>query len=298
MLLSKLAWKFYWIGCNVQRAEDNARVALAQRTIANRLGQDTLPLAGRMLEVLENRPRSAKDELSCLRYLLSDPENPFSVTVAFDMVDIDLRSVRGYVPSEAQQRVRTMRRHSAALASAGPTTIQGNLEGLIRDTLSFAGLMSTGMLRDEAYLFWQVGRQLAAAEMTCALVQASLMCDETDGEDSVVESVLWVQVLSALGMLDAYHLCTTDPVDAAGASRFAVSETRIGHSVAASLAKASTAAAVLPSNGRLLQALSRCRRGVRGAEGGAADQRARLRRLAPAIGAAMQAVSKTYFPDL
>ena len=298
MLLSRLAWKLYWIGCNVQRAEDNARVALAQKTIANRLGINTVPLTQEFLKVLDIYPKGMDDESRCMQYMLTDKDNPFSATRALEHTYTDVRSLRSLLPGDAQPRILVLRKRAAALANAGTTVLQERLEDFIRTTLAFAGVLSTGMLRDDGYLFWQVGRQLAAAEITCSLVHACLRCQSDVADETVSDSMLWVQVLNALGMLEAYRKFSRDPVDGAGAAQFISSENRIGHSVAASLAKATTAAAVLPNNAALLQSLSKCQYTLRSLNRRQANVLQSLLRLGSRIEGTMELVSKTYFPEL
>lgn len=298
MILSRLAWKMYWIGCNVQRAEDNARVALAQKTVTNRLGANVVPLTRELLQVLDNHPDRLDDEGKCVQYLLADRENPFSAVRALDFAYTDVRSLRSFLPGDVQHRILVLRQRAAALSSAGPTVIQERLEDLIRTTLAFAGVLSTGMLRDQGYLFWQVGRQLAAAEITCALVHACLRCQSDDAEEAVSDSLLWVQVLKSLGMLEAYRRHSQDPVDGAGAAQFITSEERIGHSVAACLSKATTAVSLLPNNADLLGLLSSCQGAMRGLGKKQTNTAQLLARLGSKIEGAMVLVGKTYFPKL
>ena len=298
MLLSRLAWSLYWIGCNIQRAEDNARVALAQKTISNRIGQDVVPLTSEFLMVLKNHPDRLSNEESCTQYLLTDRENPFSTMSALDLSYANVRSMRTILPGEVQHRITVLRKLASALSTAGKTVMQEHLEGFIRTTLAFAGLISTGMLRDSGYLFWQVGRQLAAAEITCAIVHACLRCKSEDSDDSFSDSLLWVQVLNSLGMLEAYRRLSQEPVKGTGAAMFIVGETRIGHSAASCLAKATTSAAVLPHNTEILMALSKCQARLRSYGKSQANAQQALQRLGYGIESAMAQVAKSYFPKL
>lgn len=298
MLLSRIAWKLYWIGCNVQRAEDNARAALAQKTVSKRLGAGAVPLARELLASLDNVPEGGPDEDRCVQYLLTDRENPFSSAASLGLAYTDVRSLQSILPGEAWSRVQSLRQKAAGLSGAGPTVLQERLEDFIRTALAFAGVLSTGMLRDHGYLFWQAGRQLAAAEITCALVRACLSCQSDEAEDTVSDSMVWVQVLHSLGMLESYRRISRTSVAGSDAARFMVREGRVGHSVSACLSKAATAVSALPNNGGLLRSLSRCGEAMRGF--GTRQDRSlqSLARLGSRIDATMALVGRTYFPKL
>ena len=287
----------------MQRAEDTTRVVLAQQLLVNRLGDNAMPLLQELPPVFDNTPPvGAKDLKAYIRYMLTDRDNPFSVVSELELVNMDVRSVRGLVPEDAWMRVRGLQDSCIKLASAGKTNIQELLEEYIRGSLALAGVISTGMLRSEGYLFWQVGRQLAGAEMTCGIVHAALRCQANEPEESFTDSMLWVQLLKALGMLDAYRMCTHEPIEALSAARFALGETRTSHAVSACLAKATTAAAVLPGNAKLIKALAACSQALRAFRIGGAGTRAIeaetiLQRLDNRIDMAMATVGKVYFPS-
>lgn len=299
MLLSRLAWQLFWIGSHLQRAEDIARLVLAHQALVNRFEANRVELLREFVNVLDKPPAGAKlTEEVCLRLILTDRDNEASVATCLARVDLDIRTVRGLVPDDSWRHVRKLQQLCRGMVSASRTQRQEVLEDYVRESLALAGVISTAMLRGEGYLFWQLGRQLAGAEMTVGMIHAAWQSQSAGDEDDYADSMLWLQLLKALGMLEAYRMVAYTPTQAQLTVKFLLQEKQAPHSVAACLVKATVAAGLLPQNGGLLRALGQCRAATEGIHRRNAETIKVLQLIGKRIDATMALVHKNYFPPL
>ena len=303
-MLSRLAWQFYWIGRHLERAEDTARALLAQDILTMHPQGRALADWGGLLDALGQRAAfdggggDAGDPRQVFRFLLRERSNPNSLLGSVSQMRDDMRAARGILPAEVWRygsRLRDLATDPAGAAGRRRRT----LEEFIRLCRAISGVITTAMLRDSGFHFWQIGRRLECADMTCRILLQEVAADGEgdDAEaDSPIDSLRWAHVLNALGLTEAFRVAGEGaPVTGANVAEFIVADVRLPRSVRFCLSDARDSLQSLPANEKPLAAIARAARAAKAPRGQSA---ARLRRILALTAAAGDAVSAAYFAAL
>ena len=303
-MLSRLAWQLYWIGRHLERAEITSRALLAYDILSMHPQGRNLSDWNRLLEALGQSDDFIKsggdvdDGRQVFRFLSREKSNPNSLLGSVAAMRGDMRAARGLLPTELWQyggRLRDLASEPAA--SAGRRRL--NLEDFIRLCRASAGVITTAMRRDTAFHFWQIGRRLECADMTCRLLLVEGLTDDGDsGDDSPMENLRWANVLYALGLAEAYRDAAAGrPVTGARVTDFIVNDSKLPRSVSFCLTDTRDCLQFLPANEKPLAAMARAAKAAKATRGGerAAIQ---LRRTLSLIAFAADAITAAYFAGL
>lgn len=299
-MLSRLAWQLYWIGRHLERAENTARAMLAQETLANhpqgRLASDW----GRLLSAMGVSPRQAgSDDARIFRFLYKDLDHPGSLASLVRALRDDMRTMHGLLPAEMWRFSGRLRDLAASpLASAGRR--RASLDDFVRYCRASAGVATTAMLRDSEFHFWQIGRRLECADMTCRLLAGELRASEKGGgeEETPAENLRWANWLSAFSVMEAYRSMNA-PLSGLAVAHFMTANSRLPRSARYCLDEVRDCLQNLPANEKPLGAVARAA-AVAELPAGADPARAadRLDRAVSANVAAAKAIAVAYFPRL
>ena len=240
MLLSRVAENLYWAARYLERAENTARIVREHTNLIIDL-PTSVPLTWEpLLAILGGREQfdaehGAADELSIVRYLVSDRSNAGSILMSVEQAREDLRTCREVVPREAWQSVNDLYLYVASHHRDGVARPSRSrfLERIVTESLRTEGFVLSTMSRDEAYEFVRLGRTIERADMTTRVLDVSagsLMDTQAEGGGQY-EDVQWMSVLRSLSALQMYHRTTRLPVEGPAALRFLLLDAAFPRSV-------------------------------------------------------------------
>lgn len=260
-LLSRVAENLYWSSRYLERAEDTARVvrsfteAMADMpTSVTTSWEPLLAIAGNRALYDEGHVR--EEEADIIRFLVADPANPGSVATSVTAARDDLRSTREVIPADAWHVVNDLYLYVSSHRESGVDrrTRHRFLERIIDDNRRLDGVISSGMVRDEAHAFWRLGQWLERADMTTRVlgVRAAALLDLPDDEHG---PVLWMGVLRSLSAMQMYQRTVRGPIEGRAAVRFALLDAHFPRSVAFCLDRVRKSLKYLPGSAEALVAL-------------------------------------------
>jgi uncharacterized alpha-E superfamily protein len=214
MLLSKVAERVYWMARYVERAENTARLIEANARmlldLPVRLEEGWHPLVvvtGSAAAFGEYHP--AADERAVCRWLISERNNPGSISSCLNQARENARTLRDILPRRAWEALNQLCLYASRELSGNLSRTRRNerLAGVISHAQTFSGALSGAMLHDEAYDFLRIGRNLERADMTTRLIDVrsvNLMYLPTD-DTFVLEQAQWRSILGALSATTGFR---------------------------------------------------------------------------------------------
>lgn len=227
MLLSRTAENLYWIGRNVERAECTSRLIGEHTNLLVDLPVDVETDWTSLLSVTGSEKGfadrySGSGEVDVVSFLMADVGNPASVLRSVNSARENLRVTRQLVPGAAWECINRL--HLTATESIADCALRVRriavADEIVATSQQFGGIMSNGMMRDNAYRFWELGRMVERVDMTVRILNgraAGLMGSNAPSEyppadRSPYEDVRWLGVLRSLGAENMYHRHTADSV--------------------------------------------------------------------------------------
>jgi uncharacterized alpha-E superfamily protein len=227
-MLSRVARHVYWMARYIERAEDTARLISVNANLLLDLPRTTdfgweplIFITGSEALFYENYDRP--DELSAIKFLLGDRENPGSILSSLSSARENLRTTRDVVPREAWEQINDLYLYVRDHLEMGMSR-RGRYEFLKRITQGaqqVTGLLSGTMTHSAAYYFVRMGRNLERAEMTTRILDvrsANLLIRQSqsqfqDNQEQAQEQTLQelnpfenIQWMSVLKSLNAYQM--------------------------------------------------------------------------------------------
>ncbi len=294
MLLSTVAERVYWIGRYVERAEATARLV----KVHTELFLDLPRAAGLqwrpLLEVTgsgssfdryrADRPPglaageaaggaagdAVESEEEVVHFLLAERASPVSVLMSIDSARTNMRANRPVLPRMAWEVLNRLSHWSLASADAAVhrRTRLGWCAHVIEELQLLSGILGSTMNHDEAYAFFEMGRQLERADMTTRVldVQAATLLDRAgpdraspDGAsldqgssdhdaslDNPYDDVTWMGVLCSVSADHTYRQKFGGGVAAVTALRFLLRDAQFPRSVEHCLTQVARALLELP----------------------------------------------------
>lgn len=285
MLLSRVADRIYWAARYMERAEDTARLVRAHGELAADLPAKATAPWEPLIAVVGSESRFADaveepDEQAVVSFLVTDRDNPASVTSCVLSARENLRTTRETVPRDGWMALNDLSLYVSAESdrSADRRVRDRFLTRVISDSRRLDGVLATSMTHDEAYVMWRLGRALERADMTTRVLGVraaevlALRADhatEDDSEDH--DEVQWMGLLRSLSGLQMYQRAVRGPIEGPAVVRFLLEHDRFPRSVRALLREIRLALSELPDPGGVLDAVDRVDAEVRHRSSAAED---------------------------
>lgn len=267
VLLARKADRLYWGARYVERAEDTARIVRAYSDlVVDYPSRDLLrwePLAAvtgseTTFDLPANDPAG---EITVLRYLIADEDNPNSIVSAVAAARENLRTTREVMPREAWQAINQLSQYVDATAS-------GAVERQLRDRFlvrvveisrRLDGILESTMTRSNEYRMLRLGRLVERADMTTRVLGVAaagiLQLEVTHHEDLVNDEVRWMSVLRSVSALQMYQRAVRGPIDGIAVVRFLLGYSPFPRSVQGCLDELRSVLLALPSPQAVLTVL-------------------------------------------
>lgn len=222
-MLSRVAENIYWMARYLARAEDTARLIGVNANLLLDIPHHTsfgweplIFITGSEERFYENHKEP--DELSVVKFLIGDRDNPGSILSSLSFARENLRTTRDVVPREAWEQIndlylRVQHRLEMGMSQRGRFEF---LRSVIRGVQQTTGLLDGTMSRTHAFDFISLGRYLERADMTTRILDvrsANLLIgqaqEQTQNQQtqelSPFENIQWMSVLKSLGAYQMYR---------------------------------------------------------------------------------------------
>lgn len=213
-MLARAADSLYWMGRYVERAGNVARgmqVALRMASLAGSLGggredwRNLLVSAGAE-PGFRATGRAATAE-AVIAWLALDRANPSSIASCIEAARGNGRAVRTALTVDMWEALNDTWREFRARAAtaAAPDALPGFLDWVRARTLLFNGAAADTMLRNEGWLFVQLGVMLERADNTARLLDARHQALAGPGSEGAVAYAEWQALLRSVSALRSFQ---------------------------------------------------------------------------------------------
>lgn len=213
-MLSRVAESVYWVSRYLERAENVARFVDVNYNLT--LG-DSAPLADQWSPLIyttgdhadfKERYDSTSRE-NALQFLLFDSQNPNSILSCISKARETARTVREVMPGSVWEHLNRFKMLVENSAKSREAFEQPHdfCESVRTTSQLLAGIANSSMLRDEAWLFDQLGRNIERADKTSRIVdvQYFLLLPKVQDVGSAIDINRWSSLLKSADALDMYR---------------------------------------------------------------------------------------------
>ena len=196
-MLSRIAEALFWIGRYIERADGTARILDVHLQLLLEdpwIDEDTACRA--LLSVMGSHaePDEAMTRESVLAILAIDRYEPASIAYSLGAARENARRAREIVSTELWEALNTTRARMPRRISSDKTH---DFFQWVRERSALAvGIIESSTSRDDAWLFFTLGRSLERADMTARLL-ATRSLTEASGPS-------WTTILRSVGAYEAY----------------------------------------------------------------------------------------------
>lgn len=213
MMLSSLAGRLYWVGRNLERAENTARLINVFSDLLLDLPKDAPVSWNNLIRICGGESGFSQQRQSPLataapRYLAASQDNSNSILSTIRIARENLRTLRDVVPREAFESVNDLHLFASKKLGGGSfrRVSYPVLAEIIRHCQQIGGLFSGTMSRGPEYEFLLLGRHLERADMTTRILDvAGELLDQADETVSDYDTILWVSVLRSASAYQMYR---------------------------------------------------------------------------------------------
>jgi len=266
-LLSRVGEHFYWFGRYVERAENTARLIIANANVALDLPRRSRLEWYSLVEITGSEPAFAESEhnpteLGVLRFLIADRRNPGSIASSLSAARENLRSTRDRVPREVSESVNTLYSFVNEHADGAIRRTSARfdlLRGVIDHCQIVRGYLAGTMSRGMGLRFIHSGQMLERADMTTRIMDVrleDLLPDDVDLPPAA-ESLQWMAVLRSLSAYQMYRRYSPGIVKARSVFDFLLLDEQFPRSVVYCLQELRSSVAGMPRHTELLKELDR-----------------------------------------
>lgn len=271
-MLSRVAERMYWLGRQVERAENtirllsvNANLILDLPRVSNQIWAGLIDITGSN-SLFYNKFVKA-DERNVIRFMLTDKNNPGSLINTVQMARENGRVTREILPSEAWERINEFYLYVNKNAEKSVKR-DGRfkfLKEVTRYCNQITGQLFDGMSHSHAYSFVRLGINLERADMGTRIVDVGCLnlLQKNDTAPGIFDDLLWVNVLRSLSAFQAYRQQVKDRVNGEDVVDFLLRDRDFPRSINHCLYGINKCFSRLPGNDIPLRAITQTQRLVR-----------------------------------
>ncbi|MGI1679926.1 MAG: alpha-E domain-containing protein [Cellvibrionaceae bacterium] len=277
-MLSRVAERVYWLGRYVERMESAARLINVNSNLLLDLPKDVhlgwrslIDIMGCHKEFEEKKLK--EEELSVVRFLIADLDNPASIFTALKLARENARTTREIIPTEAWELINDLYFH--VKENVGRSTSRAQRQNFLRNIVQqcqqFVGMLAGTMSHTNAYDFIRLGRNLERADMTTRIVDVGTVnlitnskVKQTQGDElEPFINILWMSVLQSMSAYQMYRQHVLDRVNGEDVVMFMLQDEDFPRSVLSCLSELVTCLNKLPEGGEALKAVATAQRHVK-----------------------------------
>lgn len=216
-MLSRVANTLYWMVRYVERADNLARlIDVNQQLLLDFESLDSERLRGFWEPIIqslgeEETFESLYDEpgsTQVIRFLTDDSRNPNSIASCIAFARENARTIRDQLSDELWEELNslylfTRSTDASFLIESNPPKYYENIR---RGAATFLGLAASTILRNEAWEFIDVGRQLERADKVTRFLDITSYLPEAGDDEEASPGILhWTAILRSCGAMGAFR---------------------------------------------------------------------------------------------
>ena len=213
-MLSRVAENIYWMARYVERAENTARLVRVNANLLLDLPRGIAPGWEPLVSIMGvdeefHKRRTRATERNVVKFLIGDSSNHCSILSSLQAARENCRTIRDIIPRSGWEQINELYLYARENVNAGLTKSgrHAYLARIIAGSQTINGLLGSVVLRDEAYQFLRIGRNLERADMTTRIidVRSTDLLPEEAAESKTFDTIQWVSVLNSLSAYQAYR---------------------------------------------------------------------------------------------
>ena len=213
-MLSRVAENIYWMARYVERAENTARLVRVNANLLLDLPRGVAPGWEPLVSIMGmdkefHKRYTRATERNVVKFLIGDRSNHCSILSSLRAARENCRTVQDIVPRSGWEQINELHLYAGEHLHAGLTKSGRHdyLARIIAGSQTINGLLGSVVLRDEAYHFLRIGRNLERADMTTRIidVRSTDLLPEETAESKTFDTIQWVSVLNSLSAYQAYR---------------------------------------------------------------------------------------------
>jgi uncharacterized alpha-E superfamily protein len=215
--------------------------------------QQLLRINGSEAEFYEKN--KVANERNVTRFMLTDPSYSSSLFSSLSGARENIRTTRELLPDEAWEQVNEMylfTKNDLETVSNRRSRVLF-LKKILEGCQRFSGLLSGYMSHHHPYRFIRLGRNLERADMTSRILDLAslLLAESRSNELRQYETILWINILTALNALLMYRQHVRSRVKGDDVLNYLLLDTNLPRSVACCLQEISDCINQLPNHDAL-----------------------------------------------
>ncbi len=214
-MLSRVAEHLYWMARYAERAENTARLVSVNSFLLLDLPSGLAPGWEPLISITGSRREFSErhkdfSERAVTRFIIGDPHNPSSIVSCLQGARENCRAVREILPRKTWETLTELLLFARDQLNSGLTKRgrHAYLDQIIGFSQQLSGMFGSTLLRDEAYQFLRIGRNLERADMTTRIVDVrtqDLLPSQEHTDLRPFETIQWVSVLKSLTAYQMYR---------------------------------------------------------------------------------------------
>ncbi len=238
-MLSSIAGRLYWVGRNLERAENTARLINVFSDLLLDLPKDAPVSWFNLIRITGGKAGFSEQRQTPLataapRYLAASPDNANSILSTIRIARENMRTLRDVVPREAFESVNDLYLFANKKLGGGSfrRVTYPTLTEVVRHCQQIGGLFSGTMSRGPEYEFLLLGRHLERADMTTRILDvAGDLLELGEGTMNDYDTILWVSVLQSASAYQMYRRSVRSRVTPVRVVHFLLSDPEFPRSV-------------------------------------------------------------------
>lgn len=263
-MLSRSAERLYWLARYMERTENTAKLVSVYMNLMMDLPkgvemgwQQLIRISGSEQEFYEKHKLA--NERNIARFLLTDGSYFGSLFSSLSAARENIRTTRELLPDEAWEQVNELylftKNNLDSISNRRSRVLF--LKEILKGCQRFTGLLSGYMSHHHPYRFIRLGRNLERADMTSRILDlASLLLAESRSDElRQYETILWMNILTALNALLMYRQHVRSRVKGDDVLNFLLLDKNLPRSVSHCLIEISDCINQLPNHDALPEKL-------------------------------------------
>lgn len=216
-MLSRVAENLYWLGRNLERTENIARMARVEHEVSLESGQEiwhSLVSTTASNQLFWNALIESP-ELTHSEFLLLSMDNPASLRSTMVRARELARGLREHISREVWEEINALYLYLTVRNKYIASDVHEFCAEVQRRTQTILGLYENTVLRDEGREWFRCGMYLERADMTSRIVDAKyhILLPRGDSIGGPLDRFHWVAVLRSASAREAYRRLGFSEVD-------------------------------------------------------------------------------------
>jgi uncharacterized alpha-E superfamily protein len=267
-VLARVAENVYWLARYLERAENTARLVNVNANLLLDLPPELRPGWLPLLDItgsrqlFDARERRAEDR-GVIHFLIADLDNPGSILSSVHSARENARTLRDVLPTEVWEHLNElfMEIKEQLPGALGKRARFNFLQRVIRGMQTLTGELEGTMVRNHAFTFLMLGRNLERTDMTSRIIDVRFpqLRSADAPELRPFDTIQWVHLLKSLSGYQAYCMSQGVRISRPAVLEFVLRHHQFPRACLFCLKEVENLLRPLPRNAEVLEVLGKAR---------------------------------------